>query len=94
MHARLSTWRVRPEDLEALSREVAPIVAEVKRQPGYIAGYDLTTAPDTHMFVTIWEGEDQMRAAFDQASAAMRPIVESGRLELLNVTSCPAEEWA
>ena len=73
MHARLSAWRVRPEDLEALSREIAPIVAEVKRQPGYIAGYELQTAPDTRMFVTIWESEDQLRAAFDQASPANRP---------------------
>jgi len=93
MYARLSPWRVRPEDLEALSREVAPIVTKIKRQPGYMAGYDLTTTADTHMFVTIWESEDQMRAAFDEAAPALRPIVESGRIELLNVTFCPAEEW-
>jgi hypothetical protein len=34
MYARIATWRIAAEDYAALDREVAPVVAEIKAQPG------------------------------------------------------------
>ena len=94
MHARISTWRARPEDFEALARDVAPVIAEVQRQPGYIAGYEIQLAPDTRMIVSIWQDEDRMNTGTEQIATVARPLVESGRLELVDVKSGPAREWS
>ncbi len=94
MYARISTWRARPEDFEALSREVAPIVAEIQRQPGYVAGYEVRTSSDTMTFVSIWQDEARMQEAAGTIGDLMRPFIEAGRLELADVKNGPAEPWS
>ena len=94
MHARIATWRIAADEYAALDREVAPVVAEIKAQPGYVAGYQLRTAPDRVMTVTVWEDETSMEAAFAVAAPKLGPLVQSGRMERLDVQSYPAEEWA
>ncbi len=94
MHARISTWRARPEDFEALSREIAPIITEVQRHPGYVAGYEVQVAPDTRTIVSIWQDEERMRAGMDQIAPVARRLMESGRLELVEVKDGPAELWS
>ncbi len=94
MHARISTWRARPEDFEALSREIAPIIAEVQRHPSYVAGYEVQVAPDTRTIVSIWQDEERMRAGMDQITPVARRLMESGRLELVEVKDGPAELWS
>ncbi len=94
MYARISTWRARPEDFEALSREIAPVIAEVQRQPGYVAGYEVQVTPDTRTVVSIWQDEEQMRTGTDRIGVVVRRLMESGRLELVNVTGGPAEPWS
>ncbi len=94
MYARISTWRARPEDLEALSREVAPLVAEIQRQPGYVAGYEIRTASDTVTIVSLWEDEARMHDASGKIAGLMRPHIEAGRLELVDVRNGPAEPWS
>jgi len=93
MHARISTWRARPEDFDDLSRAVAPTIAAVQRQPGYVAGYEIQIAPDTRMIVSIWQDEERMQAGSQQIAAVARPLLESGRLELVEVKDGPTEEW-
>ena len=94
MYARISTWRARPEDFEALSREIAPVIAEVQRQPGYVAGYEVQIAPDTRTIVSIWQDEERMRTGTDQIGAVARRLMESGRLELVEAKGGPAELWS
>ena len=94
MYARISTWRARPEDFDALAREIAPVIAEVQRQPGYIAGYEVQVAPDTRTIVSIWQDEERMRAGMDQVGAVARRLMESGRLELVELKGRPAELWS
>jgi heme-degrading monooxygenase HmoA len=94
MHARIATWRIAAEDYAALDREVAPVVAEIKAQPGYVAGYQLRAAADTVMTVTLWEDEASMEAAFAAAAPKLAPLAQAGRMERLDVQSYPAEEWA
>jgi heme-degrading monooxygenase HmoA len=94
MYARIATWRIAAEDYAALDREVAPVVAEIKAQPGYIAGYQLRSAPDTVMTITLWEDEANMEAAFAAAASKLGPLMQTGRMERLAVQSYPAEEWA
>ncbi len=93
MYARISTWRARPEDFEALSREVAPMVAEIQRQPGYVAGYEVRTSSDTMTIVSIWQDEARMQEASGTIGDLMRPFIEAGRLELADVKNGPAEPW-
>ena len=94
MHARISTWRARPEDFEALSREVAPIIADVQRQSGYVGGYEVQVAPDTRIVVSIWQDEERMRAGLEQIGAVARRLMQSGRLELVEAKDGPAEPWS
>ena len=94
MHARIATWRIAAEDYAALDREVAPVVAEIKAQPGYVAGYQLRAAPDTVVTVSIWEDEASMEAAFAVATPKLAPLAQAGRIERVDVQSYPAEEWA
>ena len=94
MYARISTWRARPEDFEALSREVAPMVAELQRHGGYVGGYEVRTAPDTMMFVTLWQDEARMHEAAGTIAVTMRPLIEAGRIELVDVKNGPAEPWS
>ena len=93
MHARISTWRARPEDFDELARAVAPKIAEVQRQPGYVAGYEVQVAPDTRMIVSIWQDEERMQVGSQQIAAVARPLIEAGHLELVEVKNGPAEEW-
>ena len=93
MHARISTWHARPEDFDELSRAVAPTIVAVQRQPGYVAGYEIQLAPDTRMIVSIWQDEERMQAGLQQIAAVARPLLESGRLALVEVKDGPAEEW-
>ncbi len=92
MHARISTWRVRPEDYEPLSQEVAPHTAELKRQPGYVAGYEVRPTPDRFLTITIWESEAQMEAAFAKVMPALSRIME-GRVELVDRVVGPAQDF-
>ena len=94
MYARISTWRARPEDFEALSREVAPMVAEIQRQPGYVAGYEVRTSSDTMTIVSIWQDEARMQEASGKLGDLMRPFIEAGRIELADVKNGPAEPWS
>ena len=94
MHARISTWRARPEDFEALAREVAPVIAEVQRDSSYVAGYKVQVAPDTRTIVSIWQDEERMRAGIEQIGAVARRLMESGRLELVEVKGGPADLWS
>ena len=91
---RIATWRIAPEDYAGLDREVAPVVAEIKAQPGYVAGYQLRSALDRVMTVTLWQDAASMEAAFAAAAPKLAPLVQSGRMERLDVHSYPAEEWA
>ena len=93
MHARISTWRARPDDLELILRDVAPTVSEIQLQPGYVAGYEIQVAPDTRMVVSIWQDEAQLQAASEKIASMMRPLVEGGRVELVDVRNGPAEAW-
>ncbi len=92
MHARISTWSVRPEDYEPLSQEVAPHTAELKRQPGYVAGYEVRPAPDRFLTITIWESEAQMEAAFTKVMPALSRIMED-RMELVDRVVGPAQDF-
>ena len=92
MHARISTWNVRPEDYEPVSREVAPHTAELKRQPGYVSGYEVRPTPDRFLTITIWESEAQMEAAFARVMPALSGIME-GRVELVDRVVGPAEDF-
>ena len=94
MHARIATWRIAAEDYAALDREVAPVVAEIKAHRGYVAGYQLRAAPDTVMTLSVWEDETSMDAAFASAAPKLAPLMQSGRMERVDVQSYPAEEWA
>ncbi len=69
MYAWISTWRARAADFQALSREVAPPVAEVHRQPSYVAGHELQVAQDKRMIDSVWQTEEQMPAALDKSMA-------------------------
>ena len=80
--------------MEALSREVALMVAQIKRQPGYITGYELHLAADARIVISIWESEEQMKAAFEKGMPRLGPIIQSGRMQLVDLKTCPAEEWA
>ncbi len=93
MHARISTWRARPEDFDELSRAVAPTIAAVQQQSGYVAGYEIQIASDTRTIVSIWQDEERMKLGLQQIATVVRPLLESGRLELVDVKSGPAEEW-
>jgi len=93
MHARISTWRARPEDFEALSRDVADVITEVQQQPGYVAGYEVQVKPDTRVIVSVWQDEERMRTGFERIGAVVRPLLESGRLELVDAKDGPAEDW-
>ena len=93
MHARISTWQVRPEEFDSLTEEIAPHVAELKRQPGYIAGYEVRPASERFITITVWEDEATMDAAFGTVMPALSDIME-GRMELVDRTVGPAEELA
>ena len=94
MHARISTWRARPEDFDDLSRAVSPTIAAVQGQPGYVAGYEVQIAPDTRTIVSIWQDEERMRTGTDQIGAVARRLIESGRLEVVEAKGGPAEPWS
>ncbi len=94
MYARISTWRARPEDFEALSREVAPMVAELQRQAGYVGGYEVRTTPETMTFITLWQDEARMQEASGKIGDLMRPFIEAGRIELADIKNGPAEPWS
>ena len=91
MHARISTWRVRPEEYDQIDREVSPHIAELKRQPGYIAGYEVRPSPDRMLTITVWADEAQMEAGFARVMPALSSIMD-GRMELVDRTVGPAEE--
>jgi quinol monooxygenase YgiN len=93
VYARVATWRAKPGDFDALSREIAPIIAQLRQQEGYVAGYGIRLAPDTQMFVSIWDSEAQMRTAFNSSMAGIRPLIDSGRLTLVELKTGPAQEW-
>ena len=94
MHARISTWRSQGDDMDVLPREVVPVVAEIRRQPGYVAGYQVKTAPDMMTVVSIWQDEARMHEASSRIAELMRPFVEAGRLALVDVKNGPAEPWS
>jgi hypothetical protein len=93
VYARVATWRAKPGDVDALDREIAPIIAQLKQQTGYIAGYGIGLAPDTQMFLSLWYSEGQMRTAFNTCMVGPRPLIDSGRLTLVDLKTGPAEEW-
>ncbi len=93
MYARVATWRAKPGEFDALDRETAPIMAQLKQQPGYIAGYGIRVAPDTQMFVSFWHNEQQMRTAFNTSMAGISGLIDSGRLTLVDLKTGPAQEW-
>ena len=93
LYARVATWRAKPGDFDALDREIAPVVAQLKQQVGFVVGYGIRLAPDTQMFVSFWDSEQQMRAAFQTSMVGLRPLIDSGRLALVDLKAGPAQEW-
>jgi len=70
------------------------MVAEIQRQPGYVAGYEVRTSSDTMTIVSIWQDEARMQEASGTIGDLMRPFIEAGRLELADVKNGPAEPWS
>jgi hypothetical protein len=68
-------------------------MAELKQQAGYIAGYRIRVAPDTQMFVSVWQSEQQMRTAYNVSTAGIRRLIDSGRLRLVDLKTGPAQAW-
>jgi hypothetical protein len=93
MYARVATWRAMPANFDALDREITPVVGQLKQQDGYVAGYGIRLAPDTHMFVSVWDSERHMTTAFKTGMAGIRPLIDSGRLTLVDLKSGPAQAW-
>jgi len=89
MYAQISTWRRRPQDLDQIRRDLAPISAKMRQQPGYVAGYGVNTAPDTTVVVTVWESEQAFEAAFAAIKGLIEEIV-GGRMELIDRKRGPA----
>ena len=88
MYAQISTWTYRPEDNDQLERDLAPVFATLRRQPGYVAGYAVDAAADTGVIVTVWASEP----AIDTAFAALTDLhqVVAGRMELVDRKRGPA----
>jgi heme-degrading monooxygenase HmoA len=93
MHARVTTWQVRPDDHDQLVAEVAPHLAELAQQPGYIAGYEVRPAPDRFLTITFWESAAQHDAGFAKVVPVVSEIME-GRAELVERLQGPANELA
>ncbi len=94
MFARIATWRLHSDDADAVMRDIAPMTAEVRRQPGFIDGYGVRATPTTWVAVSIWEDEAKMQAAAQAIARLVRPLIEDGRLELADVKTGPAERWS
>jgi heme-degrading monooxygenase HmoA len=92
MYAEVSTWHYRAAHDPAFERaEVAPLVAKLTHQPGYVAGYEVTLAPDADVVVTVWESEQALDAGFRAVLADLDEAVRS-RIERVERRSGPAQE--
>ena len=94
MYVRIATWHLQSDAAEAVMRDVAPLIAEVRRQPGCLDGYGVRATPTTWVAITVWEDEARMHAAAEVIARLVRPLIEAGRLELADVKNGPAERWS
>ena len=94
MYARIATWHLHPEAAETVMRDIAPMTAEVRRQPGFVDGYGVRATPATWVAVSVWEDEARMQAAAQVIAGLVRPLIEAGRLTLADVKNGPAERWS
>ena len=94
MFARIATWRLHSDDADAVMLDIAPMTAEVRRQPGFVDGYGVRATPVTWVAVSVWEDEARMHAAAGVIANLVRPLIEDGRLELADAKTGPAERWS
>ena len=92
MYAEVSTWHYRaPHDPAFESAEIAPLRAKLTQQPGYLAGYEVTIAPEADIVVTIWESERALDAGFRAVLADLDQAVRD-RIEQVERQRGPALE--
>ena len=79
-------------NLDAIALAMAPVLAEAKRQPGYITGYGVQTGPDTSVTFTVWETEEQLEAGLGAVLAQLGPLMQDAGVELVDRKSGPAQK--